>query len=230
MRRSKAVLMAAFLAAACAPEGEGDGRGDGPAARDTATGGAPSPGGEAANPGAGGARPDSIVDTLMVEGMPEPMVLRRVEASAPFPLPFSTYVPASMTAETASSGEGDALRITMAEPTDFTREAAIVVHVHPEGTTREQAVDAARETASAGGAEVEPLERPHAYALASFRFRRPGDPRSRVVGWVEVGEREGRFFRVMVAYPAEMGDGMSPRVGAVLREWRWQPSGDPLAL
>ena len=81
-----------------------------------------------------------------------------------------------------------------------------------------------------GGGEISGLERPHPYAVTGWRFRRPGSPPAALTGWIELGRRGDRWFHVLVQYPGEMGDGMVPRVRTILEEWRWEPSGERLAL
>lgn len=167
-------------------------------------------------------RPATITDTLRIEGMAEPVRLSLVRSPASFPLPFSTYVPADLRGEFASSGEGDAYRIVWREGNRVNRGARIQLTVLPAGTSRSEAARAARTVAETGGGEVSVLADPDPWAIEAFRYRRPGDAQRRIVGWVQLGERDGRYYHWSAQYPAEMGDGMGPRIAAVLKHLRWE--------
>lgn len=174
-------------------------------------------------------RAATIEDTVMLEGNPEPMTLRLFRPAGDFPLPFSTYVPEFLTGSTVTPGEPPEVRFTPANPTDFTRTAVISFVVYPAGTTEAQARGIARGAAADRGT-VTDLERPHAYAADGWRFRGSGTPGAALTGWVELGRRGDRWFHILVQYPAEMGDGMGPRVVTILEHWRWEPSGERLRL
>ena len=46
-------------------------------------------------------------------------------------------------------------------------------------------------------------------------------------GTIGVGQRDNRFFHILVQYPVEYGDGMGPRVAQLIEHWRWA-DGTPL--
>ncbi len=43
-----------------------------------------------------------------------------------------------------------------------------------------------------------------------------------MIGDVGLGERNGRWFHIVVQHPAEFSDGFAPRAQRILDEWRWQ--------
>lgn len=171
-------------------------------------------------------RPATLVDTLVVEGMPDPREMRLVESPPGFPLGFSTYVPADWRADEISSGEGDAVRLARNAGGTEDPVAAFVLFVYPAGASEADARALAEQVASSRGDQVEPLADPDPWALEALRFRETtGDPPGRITGWIEVGREGGRLFHVLVYHPAEYGDGMGPTVGALVRHWRWDASG-----
>src|SRR5690606_4159180 len=98
-------LALAFLAACTVESNEHD---DGGAPPPASPAGAAKPGASADTAGATAARPQTRVDTLYLEGMPEPVELTLVRSPAGFPLPFSTYATDDFIVEPAGSDvQGD---------------------------------------------------------------------------------------------------------------------------
>lgn len=211
-----ALAALAALLAACAPRGERLEVEDPPVPAADTTPEIPA---QAAGPTS---RPEVRQDTILIEGMPEPVTLRLYRTPPGFPLPFSTYVPADMEAETVSSGEGDAVRFVAAFGGRRTEAAHLLVTVHPEGVT-EQAARQTLRAALGGAAAAPPGEHRYPWALAEFSGGAGAD-----VAHGALGRHQGQFFQVVVRYPAEFGDGFAPRAAAVLGEWRWERGNGPL--
>lgn len=102
-RTAMPLLVALLLATGCAGPTEDAVPGSGGAG--DATSGAPAPAADTLPP-----RPDTIVSTIPLEGMDEPMTFWLYRSPPTFPLPFSTYVPTDMAAEPVAADEADAVR------------------------------------------------------------------------------------------------------------------------
>ncbi|MEW5929808.1 MAG: hypothetical protein AB1941_20325, partial [Gemmatimonadota bacterium] len=84
-------------------------------------------------------RPDTLRDTLTLEGTAQPMVLRLYRTPPGFPLPFSTYHPADLAPETATSAEGGTVRFVANFGGRRTDSAYVEVRVHPVDVNEEAA-------------------------------------------------------------------------------------------
>ena len=204
------------LLVSCAPAGEAPEVEDPPLPRADATADTTAAPAQAV-PGA--ERPETRRDTIMLEGMPEPVTLRLFRTPGGFPLPFSTYFPEDMIAEVTPSGEE--VRFVAAFGGQRNDSAFVAARVYPEGATEEEA--RARLRAALGGA-VERASEP-AYGWGEEEYVRQG---AGTVGRGVLGRHAGRLFHVVVRYPAEYGDGFGPRAGTILDEWRWGDGGEPL--
>jgi hypothetical protein len=190
--------------------------------------GAEPPGGE---PPAGPAdRPAERSIEVEIEGYREalPFVLYRPPAG--FPVPFSTYIPADMVAETHGS-ETAVEVVFMAAFGGMRNEAAAVrLMVYPPGSAESEAVARLRELAAALGTELVdalPEER-FGWSLREFRNVAAPGAGEAAEGVMAIGRRGDRLFSIAIHYPAEYGDGMGPRAHAILGEWRWEGTGEPL--
>jgi hypothetical protein len=210
-------LAGLLLVAACDPEPAGR-----PQADDAP---APVPSPTANNtPAAGADRPETRTDTLLLEGMPEPVELRLIRAGQG-PLPFSTYVPPDMQAEVTE--EGAVARFTAAFAGRPRADAFLEVYLFPPGTGPEQAVASARDylpgqlgadAPRTGRFEGEEEAQPATLDSFVFTYRRQGQD---YTGSIAVLRAAGRLVRVVQHYPAEMGDGFGPRTEMILRHWQW---------
>lgn len=160
-------------------------------------------------------RPETLQDTLVLEGMPEPVTLRLYRSPPGFPLPFGTYLPADLVAEPASSGGRDAVHFYANFGGQRNDAARVEMAVYPEGTTEEGARSAL--ASATGGSLVAEGERRYPWALAEYAA-----PTGQVVSRGMLGRHDGRFFHVLVRYPAEFGDGFGPRAAMVLKHWQWE--------
>lgn len=192
---------------------------------------APAAGADAAEregePGEPGERPPTAVDTIFIEGTPEPVPLRLHRSSDDFPLPFTTYVPADMEPST-DPDEGTA-HFTAVFGGVRNEDAFFHVYVFPEGTRAQEAVATARGYKTGRGVPVsgglEPisdqLSSPDlAWAIQAYRFLYQNGGQW-YAGTLGVGEREGRFYMMVQHYPAEYGDGFAPRAALIGSTWHW---------
>jgi hypothetical protein len=189
-------------------------------------------------------RAAAIERTLSIEGMDEPMRFRLVRAPDAFPIPFSTYVPADMDASFDATGSGHAAHFSARFGGVRNDRARLTVHAYPAGTSLDRArtelaaylsglvpddTPLARGAGYERGTPIEPASR-YRWAQDETRYRMPGDGpgSSAVIGRAGVGEHDGRVFYFLIEYPEEFGDGMGPRVAAIIDEWRWGSNGAPL--
>lgn len=174
-------------------------------------------------------RPQSLTDTIRIEGMPEEVALRAFEAPEGFPLPFTAYVPRDMAAE---AGEGTA-HFTAEFGGSRTEDAFLHVLVHPEGTDRQTALAAAKGYKTGRGLPVsqgleiiadEPRP-PHLdWAIEAYRFRYQSGGRW-YGGTLGVGRHGGHFYQIVRHYPVEFEEGFAPRADLITETWRWADGG-----
>jgi len=158
-------------------------------------------------------RPETLQDTLVLEGMPEPVTLRLYRSPPGFPLAFGTYLPADLVAEPAPSD--DAVHFYANFGGQRNDAARVEMKVYPEGTTEESARNELASTT--GGSLVAAGERRYPWTLAEYAA-----PSGAVVSRGMLGRHDGRFFHLLVRYPAEFGDGFAPRAAMVMKHWQWE--------
>lgn len=174
------------------------------------------------------ARPSVRTDTILIEGMPEPVQLTLFDAGDRLSPAFSTYVPADLRPEWRPTDMGDGVDF-VAHFGDVREPAARLGYfVYRAGMNRAEVNQAVRSFV----AERRPRGDPDAgqrfpWSLMELRYEYPGENGAPVVGTIGLGERGGRYFHILVQYPAEYGDGMGPRVHQIIRHWRWA-DGSPL--
>lgn len=167
------------------------------------------------------ARPWTKPVTISVEGMKESRTYRLVYLRI---LPFSTYMPEDWQYEPQQAESTQGIRLLAPHDIGF-----IDVVFFAPGTSREQ-VDAAVAERLAAYPESEPVE-PQPWAVAAFRAsdRTPKDASRWRTARLYVGQRGDRFFYVLSHLDRlEAGDGWGPTVEAILDEWRWWDTGEPL--
>lgn len=229
-RRVVAIVAAALLSGGC---GEGE-EAEGPAAGavDTVPGDTLSGG----RPGAGSPseqdtlpeRPATRADTIFVEGMPEVTELTLVRSPAGFEPAFSTYVPEEMVPVFTRPDRGLELRFVAAFGGVRNEEASLGILVYPPDATEEEVLTEARRVAETHGASGEPA-RPGRWEWSRIEYPLGDVARARVLGTVAVGRHVDRWFRILLRYPPEYGDGFAPRADLILEEWRWGDTGRGLA-
>jgi hypothetical protein len=167
-------------------------------------------------------RPETLQDTLTIEGTPQPATLRLYRTPPGFPLPFSTYAPADLAPEAASSVEGGTVRFVASFGGRRTDSAYVAVMVHPV-EVNEEAARRALSAATGGGGPAAPGQQRYPWALAEYS----GGADAAVSRGI-LGRHEGQFFQVLIRYPAELGDGFAPRADLVLEHWEWEGAGGGL--
>jgi len=226
-RRPTAAHLVLAALAACTIESNERDSGGAPAPSSPAAPTQPSGVGDTA--GAATARPQTRVDTLLLEGTAEPVELVLVRAPAGFPLPFSTYTTGDFIVEAAESEGGDpAMRFIAAFGGVRNDGAFLEVAVHPPGESEAEAAAHTERAVGAGGDVVAPGEPGLDWAVRRWRIGRR-DPRGgRILGFAALGRHGDRWFHVLARYPGEYGDGFGPRADLILEHWRWD-DGAPLA-
>lgn len=193
------------------------------------------PAADMARPNAPAERPDTVTDTIRIEGMPEPMRLRLFRAED-LPLPFSLYVPADMAASTEDEGESGTVHIEAAFGDVPDQDAFIHVRIYADSVNRQQAEARVRAFKTGRGIpvsqgieliadEVAEVRMPWAELAYGFRYQSHG---TWFAGSIGVGRHAGRFFHIIRHYPVEYGDGFEPRADLIIKSWRWE-DGTPLS-
>lgn len=159
--------------------------------------------------------PEAKQDTILLEGMPEPITLELYRTPATFDLPFNTYHPADLMPETIQPAEGQTIRFVANFGGVRTEEAFVEFFVYPPGNTL-QTVREQLEGIAEGVTRVPEADRRYAWSEEEYAFTE-GD----LVGRYLVGEHGGSYFRVSMVYPIEMGDGFPPRANILLEQLRW---------
>lgn len=168
-------------------------------------------------------RPLAKEDTLSIEGMTNKITFKLADSQG---LEFSTYVPADMKVETATSGDGDTLTIYANFRRKLNKDALVQFYSRPEGarTTVKEMGDLARQTAYVNGFEIteREIDEPNQYGFSDLEFDiARGTGSKQIVGTVAIFRHLDRVYRVTVQYPVEYVDGFVPRVRAIFREMLW---------
>lgn len=229
--RIQALLVPALaLGIACGEAPAGDGAGTGGASvRDSP---APAVGGgqNGLSSGAAGG-----TDTLMLEGSPQAVAVRRWSTPDEFPLPFSTILPERVRASTGTEGQLAWARFEFdGVPAD---RAWMRMLVLDDGLTRPEALSRARAVASdfgpivSRGIEYTEGENAPDYEWAHQSWGLTGVVHDEpVTGSLSLGRHGERFFTIMQIYPPEYGDGVGPRFQYILEHLRWRDTGTRLRL
>jgi hypothetical protein len=193
-------------------------------------------------------RPETLVDTLLIEGMPEPSTARLLRSPPAFALPFSTYVPEGIAADfdppenadqAAAGTGGDGVRFAAAFTGTPDDRAYMHVRIYARGAPQlspREAVGAFLRTRQpqddpVGAIDIdEPYDEidPPAWGEQAFTFMYRGDGDVLTSGRLVVARHQDRAFHVLTHYPAEYGDGLAPRFARILEHWRWEDTGEML--
>lgn len=172
------------------------------------------------------ARPDTRSDTLLLEGMPQPVSLQLVRAPEDVPAPFTTYATSDFEVESDQPGDQRTLRLVAAFGGQRNDDAFIEIASYPSGVEEAEAIERARRTAGDSVRAVSDSARAHTWTTREWRTTLAGE-RGSLVRQVLLGRRGDAWFHVLVQHPPEYGDGFGPRVHVLLEEWRWS-DGTPL--
>jgi hypothetical protein len=176
-------------------------------------------------------RPQVKKRTIGIAGKEQEFTLTLFDSSelVGFPLPFTTYLPPDVVADTASSGEGAAVRFTANFDGTRNEDALVSVFYHPGQTTE---AEVRREFKFVGRESKNLRERSsgilmhYRWSLMEYDFVPSKD--GGLVGTVALGHRGGRFFTVMLRYPEGQEEEFAPRGRLILEEFRWKDTGQGL--
>jgi len=138
-------------------------------------------------------------------------------------LPFTTYVPADWQAASMQNEEEGTVGIRLIAPNEI---GFVDVVFFPPGTDRERV-----EWAVAGRLAAYPQSQPLDSDGTAFRAadRTAGDPGRWKSAELQLGQRGDQYYYVLTHLNRlEAGDGWGPVVEAILDEWRWRDTGEPL--
>lgn len=181
--------------------------------------------------------PETRIDTVLLEGMPEEIRLSLFETPDDFPLPFHAYVPEGIAPEVLESDSGGAVRF-VSEMGGVRNEGALLhLHVYAAGTSEEAAAAAVRGFASSRGAlasqgegEEPTVTRRFEWSVAEYSFRERSLDRGPISGVVALGRRPAHVFHVLLQYPPEYEEGFVPRARKILETLRWEDTGEGLRV
>jgi hypothetical protein len=182
-------------------------------------------------PPAAAARPHTIADTLMVEGMPEAVESRLAHSPE---ARFTTYLPPGITMEVLTTGDSASVRFSasFAGPSD--PRAYMHVRTYPPhagvGTVTENIATFLRTLrphddpvgGMIRGTEPYRQAEPPPWGEEAHTFAYTGEDGVRYAGRIVLASSTTGFFHVLTHYPVEFGDGLEPRFERILRHWRWE--------
>lgn len=156
-----------------------------------------------------------FVDTLSIEGMPEPIEMRSYQTPPGFPTPFSTAYPATMVADTRSTSEGEFIRFVSDADATQDRQVLVEYQLYPD-TSEFQTVYEFNRTRAESYGELS-QRTPHIQgAVTEFTFVSPDQS-----GYIVFGERESRYYSILVRFPSGYSEGYGPRTEAIFDHWEW---------
>jgi hypothetical protein len=186
---------------------------------------------------AAAARPQTIADTLVVEGMPE-LVESRLAHSPE--ARFSTYLPPGITMEVLTTGDSASVRFSASFAGPADPHAYMHVRTYPPhagvGTARENIATFLRTLrphddpvgGMIQGTEPYRQAEPPPWGEEAHTFAYTGEDGIRYTGRIVLARSTTGFFHVLAHYPSEFGDGLEPRFERILRHWQWDETGEML--
>jgi hypothetical protein len=161
--------------------------------------------------------PKTKQGTINIEGSDQQMTFKLFEARAENSASFTTYYPEDMKAENAGSGE---VRFTL----NSNKDAYVSVVSLPGVKTEKEAEKAAENTNKA----IQPLnEKNQAWTLKEYNIDETKN-NTDYGGSVLIGKHGSGYFLVTYYFPVEAGDGMGPRIDAILKNSVWSDTGEHL--
>jgi hypothetical protein len=145
-----------------------------------------------------------------------------------FPLPFTTYVPQDVVTETASSGEGDAVRFIANFDGKRNDYATVHVYFYPKRTTESEARELFNFGRERGYLRDRPSATPRHYGWSLKEYDFVPSKENAIVGYTALGRHGGRFFTVALGYPEGQEQEFAPRGRRILEEFRWKDTGQGL--
>ena len=162
--------------------------------------------------------------TIGLEGAQQTFTFKLFDASKiSWPIPFTTYVPQDMLAETNSSGEGDAVTFTANFDGKRNDNAFLSVYFYRQGAREAEARELVKDVAQSRGIQQRRSDAPKRFrwSIAEHDFMKQTESGEWVMGTVALGKHNARFFHVIISYPENYEEGFVPRAYRILDEWRW---------
>lgn len=160
--------------------------------------------------------------------MPEPIRLDLFEAGTITP-GFSTYVPVGLEPETRTTTVGRGVDFTANFAGVREPRARMGYFVYDEGMSRAQVNEQILTFTSGRRPRAQPESGDRfAWSLLEQRYEYDDDDGRLILGTIALGQRAGRYFHILIQYPAEYGDGMGPRIARIIDHWRWADDGSLL--
>ena len=172
---------------------------------------------------------ETIETTFLIEGMEEQITLRLFQDHE---MPFYTYYPEDMTAETISGQESKSVRFVTNYGGIQNPEAFVSFTFYHRELIESEEAFADLITGESGhlshrGYEwvekADPVELMHDWTFREYFFM--SDEYS---GALYAGMHEDHYFFVDIHYPWEYGDGLEARANILLKEFRWMDGRVPL--
>lgn len=167
----------------------------------------------------GPGRPATKIDTLRIEGNPEPVQLELVSEG----LPFSTYLPkGDFKVEQSSSGEGIGVRFIASFGGKVNNDAYLSIFIPNENYSLDRMKEFVAGNRSLAQSNNWRLEEPVSprceWAHVSYLLY---DTAKDAIGHICIGRHAGQSFYAVMHYPEEYADGFGPRASIILKELRW---------
>jgi hypothetical protein len=173
--------------------------------------------------------PESIDTTFLIEGMEEAVTLNLFQDEV---LPFYTYYPDDMIAETVSAPDVEGVRFFANYGGIQNRNAYVSIMVYQEAAVDSEEAFLEELTGDSGVLtqrsyewveKVEAIERMHDWTLREYFFMN-----DEFTGALYAGEYGNAFFYIDIHYPWEYGDGLEARAYVILEQFTWIDTGKGL--
>ncbi|MDW7672237.1 MAG: hypothetical protein SCK57_02120 [Bacillota bacterium] len=173
--------------------------------------------------------PESIDTTFLIEGMEEAVTLNLFKDET---LPFYTYYPDDMLAETVSKSNVEGVRFSANYGGIQNADAYVSVMVYQKSAVASEEAFLEELTGDSGVLtqrnyewveKVEAIERMHDWTLREYFFMN-----DEFTGALYAGEYGNEFFYIAIHYPWEYGDGLEARAYVILDQFTWIDTGEGL--
>lgn len=166
---------------------------------------------------------ESLEETIMIEGMEEPIALTLFDGGGN----FVTYIPEDFLAESVGSGEGDSYRFYAGYGGNKVEDVYFQVFLFPESVTEKPEITDLRELFSLQHldfAATGQADKFFAWSLEEYGVVYG----SSLSAYVMLGQHQGQYFSMVIHYPWEYGDGFEPRVKKILEHFYWTDANEYL--
>lgn len=156
---------------------------------------------------------EQIEDTIMLEGMEEPMTLNLYN---PQDALFLTYVPEDLLAEEVSGGEGNAYYFYANYENEKLEDIYLQIYLFSENVSKQPSADDEDSTYAVAVENMNRVEENTYYDWAIEEYMSPEG--SRIVA---LGEHEMNYFMVVVNSSVEYSEGFVPRANKIIEHLYW---------